>query len=182
MPNSEEEQKALLEHFRFGLNNSQETIRALDAKAGVISAFTFLILTGWLGVVKFFIEENLLVGVDINLSTFFIAVFFIGIFFSGVSSMIFLVWSAKGRDKDKDTFYALFPYYLRGQREIAKKTFYDEGLFKTEAQLNEFRDQLVILGSILEKKIRCGHYACIALLVQLGCLVLFLVGLILLRL
>ena len=178
MQNSEGE-KALLEHFRLGLSNSQDTIRALDAKAGVLSAFTFLMITGWLGVVKFAFEEDLHTKITWHFSTCLLAAIFFGIFACGLIAMGCLIWSVKGREKDKVTFYSLFPYYLPNQKEAAKETFYDEGLLKPKAQLDEFRDQLVTLGGILEKKIRWGYYACIALLFQFGCVALTALGLLL---
>jgi len=168
-----------IKHAEHGCRNAQNIIQFVDTKAGVIAGFTFV----GLGVVLQGIKEFLCLSKDIQdclvaafklhpacaTILFGFCVISIGL---GILSLWFVVQCVAARapriglDLKHST---LFPIYHE-VHELGRARDHFEKLKRglTQAEIiQEYEVQLLNLGAILHKKMRCQHWAATAFLGQL---------------
>jgi hypothetical protein len=170
-----------LDHVKVGYQNAQEVIKFVDTKTAVVTGLSTVLGGFLLIVLKWSVELD---GVSRpNLEQLTAAKPCIAILFyllvltslgSAVVCLSAAVWSVIARARPRhleNRFTILFPFYRQRDATDACKVF--EQKFKgmtTVDILNEYEDQLRIVGMILGKKLKHIRVSCIALVIQIVCL------------
>jgi|GEM_PF-5208035 len=163
-----EDKKQLLEHLKAGYENSQQVVKALDAKAGILSGFVILILTGLIGTAKWIHESQISLDLSGDITAFFFWLSLAANVGSLSIALCSLVKSVSGAWK-KDSFHILFPAYKPEQENVnmAHKVLNDDLTCMLGYQIQEYRDQLFIMGNVLRAKLGATNTACLCLQVSI---------------
>ncbi len=171
-----ENQNQLLEHLKAGYENSQQVVKAMDTKAGIISGFSVLLGTAMFSVAKWIFANREVFAFDVPndfLKSLLAITAFIS--FGGVLvSLICNILSVYGR-WNSSSFHILFPAYLPSRKEYAHQILYDKDSSLLSFHINEYRQQIEIMGGIIRNKIYYTGIACKGLLFSLVAFPVFLV-------
>jgi hypothetical protein len=170
-----------LAHAKAGYQNAQEVIKFVDTKTAVVTGLSTLTAGLLLAVLKWSIEADGVSRPNLNQLTaghscvavsFYI--FVVLSFLGALACLSAAVWSVIARARPRNlenAFTILFPIYRRRDAVAACKAFEQKlkGMSRSEI-INEYEDQLRIVGMILGQKLYHIRISCIALLAQIACL------------
>jgi hypothetical protein len=168
-----------LEHARDGYRNAQDVIKFVDTKSTIVTGLSTLFAGFLIASAKWSIESSPSSHSNFERLSqahpYFAFLIFGSIIVSLVAAMICLtaaVWSVVARLRPgnlNSEFTVLFPMYSEGDELRAKRYFRRQlqGMQRSDV-LEEYEDQLRVVGMILCRKLRHNRIACIALLVQVA--------------
>ena len=178
--------KDTLGHVKVGYQNAQDVIKFVDTKTAVVTGLSTVLGGFLLIVLKWSVELD---GASRpNLEQLTAAKPWIAIWFyllvlislgSAVVCLSAAVWSVIARARPKhleNRFTILFPFYKQRDAADACRAFEQKLKGMTTVDiLNEYEDQLRVVGMILGKKLKHIRVSCIALVTQIVCLTFSLV-------
>lgn len=175
-----------LDHVKVGYQNAQDVIRFVDTKTAVVTGLSTLLGGFLLVVLKWSVEldgisrPNLeqLTAASPTMAILFYSLVLISLG-AAVTCLSAAVWSVIARARPKhleNRFTILFPFYRVRDATAACRVFEQKLKGMTVSEIvNEYEDQLRIVGMILGKKLKHIRVSCIALVFQIVCLTLALV-------
>lgn len=167
-----------IEHAKEGYKNAQDVIKFVDTKTAVVTGLSTLVGGSLVAVLKWSVESEQesratlqqLAEYHPNTVLWFY-IFVAGCFAATFVCIAAAVWSVIARarpDHLENKFTVLFPIYKQRDETAACEVLSHKlrGISKEEI-LQEYEDQLRIVGMILGKKLKHVRIACIALLAEL---------------
>jgi hypothetical protein len=170
-----------LDHAKVGYQNAQDVIKFVDTKTAVVTGLSTVLGGFLLVVLKWSVELD---GVSRpNLKQLTAASPCIAIWFyllvlislgSAIACLTAAVWSVIARARPnhlENKFTILFPLYRERDATAACRAFEQKLKGMTVGEIiNEYEDQLRIIGMILGKKLKHIRVSCVFLVIQIVCL------------
>jgi hypothetical protein len=157
----------IINHLKDSYQNAQSIIKFIDTKTSIVlglsSTLICLLMSGIISNKKIIIILKC-VSQEQGLLFYISTLFFCSTLLCFLSSLLSLI----SRVPSKTYLAILFPYYSRKRLNIAKE--YIENLFSnfnTYKIIDEYKNQIIIVGKIIAKKAFWNRVAIITFIIQL---------------